>query len=484
MTPDLSHVIDRFSTCRILCIGDVMLDKFVYGQVERISPEAPIPVFSIKEERAMLGGAGNVARNLVALGATTSFVSVIGNDKVGREIASMIGKEPRVIPYLVTETGRISTTKIRYVAGTQQVLRADHEVQSSITEDTIRMLTDTIIEEMAAHDVILLSDYGKGVFTRSTLHTIIQAAKIQNKVIIVDPKSRDFSLYYGASYISPNLNELSNAAARELRTDKDIVDAACHLMAMYDIGAMLVTRSKDGMSLIEKSGAMHHISAKAQEVFDVSGAGDTAIATMALGIAAGLPPVDAAMLANTAAGIVVGRLGTAVVTAQELKMGLFVQESASGVHKIMPLQTALHQVEQWKREGKTIGFTNGCFDLMHSGHLTLLHRTKFHCDKLIVGLNSDASIKRLKGESRPVNEEMERAVLLASLAVVDMVVIFTEDTPLTLIETLKPAVLAKGADYQKHQVVGHEIVEAYGGKIVLVPIKEGYSTTNIIKKLA
>ncbi len=484
MTDQLLQVLDRFSNCRILCIGDVMLDKFIYGHVDRISPEAPIPVFSIKEERTMLGGAGNVARNLVALGAHVAFISVVGNDKVGREITSMIGKEPLVTPYLLTETNRISTTKIRYVAGTQQVLRADHEILTAVSDDMARMIADTAKEEMKNHDVVILSDYGKGIFSRATVSAIIAIAKAQGKPVIVDPKSRDFSLYQGATCVSPNLHELANAATRELRTQEDIIAAAHELMEKNDIANILVTRSKDGMTLIARSGEITHIAAQAQEVFDVSGAGDTAVATLALGIAANLSFAESATLANLAAGIVVGRPGTAIITVQDLKTAFFMHNHASGMHKILEIAAAQAQALQWQREGKKVGFTNGCFDLMHPGHLALLHETKMHCDKLIIGLNSDASVKRLKGESRPINSEMERAMLLASLAIVDMVVIFTEDTPLTLLEALRPDILAKGADYQKHQVVGYELVEGYGGKIVLVPLKQGYSTTNIIKKMA
>jgi D-beta-D-heptose 7-phosphate kinase/D-beta-D-heptose 1-phosphate adenosyltransferase len=364
------------------------------------------------------------------------------------------------------------------------VLRADKEVLTAIAPNTTKMLVDTIVAEIKKIDVVILSDYGKGLLTREVVQEIIATAKAEGKPVIVDPKSRDFSLYSGADFISPNLNELANAAARELRTDEEIIDAAKKLMEAHNIANILVTRSKDGMTLVSRNSEPQHLKARAQEVFDVSGAGDTVIATLALGIASGLSFSEAANLANIAGGIVVGRLGTAAVTPEDLKTEIFVQEQAMGTHKILPLVSAVAQVEQWQREGKTIGFTNGCFDLMHSGHLTLLNRTKLHCDKLIVGLNSDASVKRLKGESRPVNNEMERALLLASLSVVDMVVIFPEDTPINLIENLKPGILAKGADYQKHQVVGHEIVEGYGGKIVLVPLKEGYSTTNIIKKLA
>jgi D-beta-D-heptose 7-phosphate kinase/D-beta-D-heptose 1-phosphate adenosyltransferase len=331
---------------------------------------------------------------------------------------------------------------------------------------------------------VILSDYGKGVFTRETLAAIIGAARAKSIPVIIDPKSRDFSLYRGASCVSPNLHELANAAARELIREEDMVEAARSLMKAHGIGSILITRSRDGMLFVPESGPVFTIAARAQEVFDVSGAGDTAIATLALGIATGLGFDQAASLANLAAGIVVGRLGTAVVTAQDVKTALMVHERASGVHKILPLAAAELQAAQWKREGKTVGFTNGCFDLMHPGHLALLHETKFHCDKLVIGLNSDDSVKRLKGPARPVNGEVERALLLASLSVVDMVVIFEEDTPRSVIEALRPGVLAKGADYERHQVVGHDIVDRYGGKIILVPLKEGYSTTNLIRKMA
>jgi D-beta-D-heptose 7-phosphate kinase/D-beta-D-heptose 1-phosphate adenosyltransferase len=482
--PTLSSALERFATLRVLCIGDVMLDRFVYGQVDRISPEAPIPVFSIRDERSMLGGAGNVARNLVALGAQTSFLSVVGNDKTGHEIAAMIGKEPRVTPYLITEPGRTSTTKIRYVAASQQVLRADHETQAAISADATRRLIATACEEIGRHDAVILSDYGKGVLSREVIAAIIAAASDAGKPVIVDPKSRDFSMYRGATLVSPNLHELANANARELHGEDDILAAARYLMQAHGIGHILVTRSRDGMTLVPLEGEPHHIPSRAQEVFDVSGAGDTAIATLTLGIASGVPYEQAATLANLAAGIVVGRLGTAVVSTQDIATAMLEGGTAGVMHKVLPLDAAITQVAQWKREGKKIGFTNGCFDLMHPGHLALLQETKSHCDRMIVGLNSDASVKRLKGAGRPVNGEVERAMLLASLIAVDRIVIFEEDTPLALIAALKPDVLAKGADYQKHQVVGHEIVEGYGGKIILVGIKEGYSTTNLIKKMA
>ncbi|MEI6730628.1 MAG: D-glycero-beta-D-manno-heptose-7-phosphate kinase [Pseudomonadota bacterium] len=473
-----------FAQCRVLCIGDVMLDKFVYGSVERISPEAPIPVFSMKEEKSMLGGAGNVARNLTSLGAKSEFISLIGNDASGYEITAMIGKEKNIIPRLISESGRVSTVNTRYVSGNQQLLRADKEVKSPISEQSLNELLTSVKQSISEVDIIILSDYGKGLLTREATKAIIAAANAANKPIIVDPKSKDFSIYAGATLVSPNLLELGNASTHELKGEKDIVDSALALMNEHNIANILVTRSKDGMTLVSKSEGVHHIHAKAHEVFDVSGAGDTAISTLALAMASGLTIADSARLANLAAGIVVGKPGTAVVTPQDLKTELLVNDRTSATYKIMSLGDAAAQTKQWQNEGKKVCFTNGCFDLMHSGHLTLLNRTKLHGDKLVVGVNADASVKRLKGKTRPINDEIERALLLASLAVVDIVVIFSEDTPLELIGVIKPDVLAKGADYQKHQVVGHELVESYGGEVVLIPLKEGYSTTNIIKKLS
>ncbi len=484
MSDALSMILDHFAECRVLCVGDVMLDRFVYGQVDRISPEAPIPVFSIREERSMLGGAGNVARNLVALGGRTTFVAVTGNDKTGHEITSLIGKESLISPFLIPESGRLSTVKTRYVAGNQQVLRADHEVAAPVAEATAQRVAEAALSELAAQDVVVLSDYGKGVLTRATVEAIITAAREQGKPVIVDPKSRDFSLYRGATCISPNLHELANASSIELRSDEDVIGAAGALIDQHDLQCMLVTRSSKGMTLVMKNGEVHNIPARAQEVYDVSGAGDTAVAALALGIASGLSFDDAAYLSNLAAGIVVGRLGTAVATMQDIKNALSAKHELTGAYKIMPLATAALQAEQWKREGKTVAFTNGCFDLLHHGHLSILNFCKKHSDKLIVGVNTDASIKRLKGPNRPVNEEHDRTMLLASLAVVDAVVLFEEDTPLKLIESVRPQVLVKGADYQKHQVVGHEFVESYGGRVELAPLKQGYSTTNTIKKMA
>ena len=480
MSYEAIAAIEKFSTVRVLCLGDIMLDKFIYGSVDRISPEAPVPVFSIQDERIMLGGVGNVMRNLLALGSHVSLISVIGNDKVGREVAAMIGKETNVIPFLITENGRITTAKMRYVAGNHQVLRADNETTSAITNDTQMQIEEAVISELQHNDIIILSDYGKGVLTRTLVHKVITLAKEHQKTVIVDPKSKDFSHYYGATLISPNLAELANASSEDISSDDKIIYAARKLMETHHIANILVTRSKDGMTLVMENGENHPIRARVHEVYDVSGAGDTAIATLTLAIASGLSLPESASMANIAAGVVVGKPGTAIINTHDLKMELFVNEKTSGTNKIQILEDAVIQVKRWKSEGKVVSFTNGCFDLMHSGHISVLNRTKMHCDKLIVAVNSDASVRKIKGENRPINNEMERALLLASLSVVDMVILFSEDNPLKLLEVLKPDVLAKGADYQKHEVVGHELVESYGGKIVLIPLKEGYNTADIV----
>lgn len=479
----LATNIDGLQQARVLCVGDLVLDSFVYGHVERISPEAPIPVLAIAQEETMLGGAGNVVRNIRALGAESGFIAVVGDDKIGMELMRMVGSEPRVQPYILTERGRLSSHKTRYIAGNQQLLRADKETKEPVKHSTIDHILTLLEEETPHYDVVVLSDYGKGTLTDEVIKKAIDVAAIHKKPVIIDPKSRDFSRYKGAFLITPNINELSAATASEIKTDAQIVTAARQLMQAHEIANLLVTRSKDGMTLVTESDVVH-IPAQAREIYDVSGAGDTVVATVSTALAAGYPLPQAATLANIAAGIAVGKLGTAVVYQTDLKTALYTQERVDNQRKILPKEVAADQVSIWKREGKRIGFTNGCFDLLHAGHLSLLSESRHACDKLIVGVNSDASVKRLKGASRPVNGEIERAMLLAALSVVDMVVIFAEDTPMELIETFRPDSLIKGADYSKEQVVGGAFVEAYGGKILLASIKEGYSTTGLIERMA
>ena len=481
---ELNRILDRLSSASLLCIGDVMLDRFIYGHVERISPEAPIPIFTADREERMLGGAGNVVRNLLSLGASASFASVVGDDAVATQLTTLVGAEERLVPYLITERGRISTKKTRYVAASQQILRSDSETKTAIRPETEKTILELILPELVHQQAIILSDYGKGVLTPNLCRAIIDAARAKSIPVFVDPKQRDVSVYAGATVLSPNLKELALASGVDhFESQEEIVAAAQALVRTHRFQYVLVTRGADGMTLIDAEGLVAHVGATASQVFDVSGAGDTVIATLAATYAAGAPMPLAVELANLAGGIVVGRLGTAVVHRTDLTAALYTHRAMSLQQKILPADTARDMVINWQRDGLTVGFTNGCFDIMHAGHISLLTDAKAQCDKLIVALNTDASVRGLKGPNRPVNAEMDRAQVLAALGCVDAVVLFNEDTPLELLKTLQPDVLMKGADYTKEQVVGWQFVESYGGRVELLPLKDGYSTTGIIKKM-
>jgi D-beta-D-heptose 7-phosphate kinase/D-beta-D-heptose 1-phosphate adenosyltransferase len=458
-----------------------MLDHYVYGQVERVSPEAPIPILRVERETRTPGGAGNVLRNLQALGAQTCFVSVIGNDPAGRELNRLIAEPGNVEAHMLVETGRVTTLKTRYIAANQQMLRADRESVAPlgpyVRADFLRLIEHAIGE----HDVIIISDYAKGVIGEGIAATIIAAARAAGKPVVVDPKGTDYSAYRGASVLKPNRRELALATRMPVGTQAEIVAAARALIAQGNFGAVLVSLGEDGMILVGAAGTVHPLAAAAREVFDVSGAGDTVIATLAAGLAGGLSLIEAARLANLAAGIVVGKIGTAVTHASELREAL--ADAEHGHNKTRPLDLALEQVERWRARRLTVGFTNGCFDILHPGHVALLAQARAACDRLIVGLNSDASIARLKGPDRPVQDEAARAAVLASNTSVDLVVVFAEDTPLTLIEAIRPDILVKGADYRVEEVVGAEFVQSYGGQVILADLIAGHSTTATIKKI-
>ncbi len=480
----LAGLVERLKGARVVCIGDVVLDRFVYGEVERISPEAPIPVLSIRRRSTMLGGAGNVVRNLASLGAVVDLVAVVGSDDPGREVEALLKELGTVTSRLLIDSARPTSVKVRFLAGTQQMLRADEESTAALSSDLKAKLLAAARRAMNGADMVVLSDYAKGVLKDGMAAALIDAALELKKPVIVDPKGTDFSVYRKASLVTPNRQELGAATRLPVGGDAEIVEAARSLIAAHGLGAVLATRSKDGMTLIAGKDAPIHLPAEAREVFDVSGAGDTVVATLAAGLAVGAPLRQAAALANVAAGIVVGKVGTAAVYPDELTAALHRQDVTRAEAKVLTLESALDRVGVWRRGGLKIGFTNGCFDLLHPGHIRLLTESRDACDRLIVGLNSDASVKRLKGAGRPVQSEGSRAQVLASLATVDMVVIFSEDTPLRLIETLRPDVLVKGADYTLDKVVGAEEVQGWGGRVVLVGLEEGHSTTNTIARMA
>lgn len=489
----LASAVPLFTTAQVLCVGDIMLDRFVYGVVDRISPEAPIPVVRVTRETAMLGGSGNVVRNLVGLGAKVQFLSLVGDDATASEVATMLGALPNVVPMLEVEQGRATSIKTRYIAGSQQLLRADQETIRPLTahhEAALIANAEAILSGStgAACTVVILSDYGKGVLTPLVIQKIIAAARQAGVPVIVDPKGRDYSLYAGATLVTPNRKELTEASDLPTGSDDEVIAAARVIIDRCGIAGVLATRSQDGMTLVtgqdlHPAGQVHHLPAEAREVFDVSGAGDTVIATMGAAMAAGLNLVDSAYLANIAAGIVVGKVGTAAVHASELVTALHHQDLDQAETKVLSLDQMAAQVERWKAQGLRVGFTNGCFDLLHPGHLSLLRQARAACDRLVVGVNADASVRRLKGETRPVQSESARSAVLASLMMVDGVLIFGEDTPLEVITRLLPDVLVKGADYTVETVVGADLVIANGGQVVLAVLEPGQSTTNTIRRM-
>lgn len=480
---ELAALAGRLKGRRIICLGDVMLDRYVYGAVDRISPEAPIPVIAVKRQSAMPGGVGNVARNVAALGGEAVLIGVAGSDDAGKELKRLIADETRMSADLVYDKDRPTTVKTRFMAGGHHLLRADEgegatDIDSSIEDQVLRIFE----AELEDSDAVILSDYAKGVLTDRVIGEVIQKAKAAKKPVIVDPKSRDFRRYDGASFLTPNAREVAEATG--IACLNDDMSATAGSMAREDAGAVaiLVTRSEQGMTLVDGDG-VQHLRARALEVFDVSGAGDTVIAVLTLAIAAGATNSQAAALANAAAGVVVGKVGTAVIHPDELANALHAEELGSAEAKVRELPQLLERIERWRSQGFKVGFTNGCFDLIHPGHISLLTQSKAQCDRLIVALNTDASVKRLKGEGRPVQTEMARAIVLASLADVDSVILFDEETPLALIEAIKPDVLIKGADYTVETVVGSESVIAGGGRVFLADLKDGFSTTRTIEKM-
>jgi len=479
----LIFLVESLPKAKVVCVGDVILDHFHYGSVERISPEAPIPVLKLDHEDTMLGGAGNVLRNLAGLGAGVRFVSAVGRDHNGREIERLLA-DIGVTDIPLVDNNRRTSVKSRFLADGQQMLRTDRETVFDLGQDLQNQLIKAATSAMAAARVLVLSDYGKGVLTENVTQALIKAARKAGVSVVVDPKGEDFSRYGGADVITPNRRELSVATGLPTDTDDDVVAASGQLIDKHGFGAVLATRSRDGMTLVECGGAVSHLKAEARDVFDVSGAGDTVVATMAGAIAAGGSLSEAAELANIAAGIVVGKVGTAVAYSDDVIASLRHMDISRAEAKVLAIRQASERIDAWRRAGATIGFTNGCFDLLHPGHVSLLENAKRVSGRLIVGLNSDASVKRLKGDGRPVQTEAARASMLASLGSVDMVIVFSDDTPMDLIETIRPDVLVKGADYTVDKVVGAELVKSYGGRVELIGLEPGHSTTATIAKLA
>jgi len=469
----------------VLCIGDLMLDEFVYGEVSRISPEAPAPVIAARSSETNIGGAGNVARNIASLGAKCIFVGLIGKDVAGAELKAALANEPLIESVLISDPARPTTRKVRFVSEhfRTHMLRADWEMAQPARGETEQQLIDTILPLIPRAGIVLLSDYAKGVLTARVIRNVIDTARKLGKAVIVDPKSANFAIYRGASLLTPNRKEFAEATRSAADSNESIALAAPDVMQLADCEAILVTQSEHGMTLVPRSGEAVHVPAYPVKVRDVSGAGDTVAAVLAVARAAGAGWEDALRLANAAAAVAVGKQGTAIVTAAELRRQILPHAFLAAEEKIVTHDDELEaQLAAWRQDDLRIGFTNGCFDILHPGHVKVLTAARGACDRLIVGLNSDASVKRLKGEGRPVQDERARAEVLAALEAVDLVVVFEEDTPLKLIGQIKPSVLVKGGDYTREQVVGHDIVEAHGGEILLVEVLAGFSTTRLVDR--
>ena len=479
----IENALKLMSKQTVLCVGDLILDDFVYGEVSRISPEAPAPVLAVTRNDLMIGGAGNVARNIAALGVRCIFVGVVGKDEASRMLMRALAAEPLIEPHLVVDAARPTTRKVRFVSEhhSTHLLRADWELLQEVDARTEQALIDRALAALPGAASVVLSDYAKGALTPGVIRQVIEAASKAGIPIIVDPKAADYSIYRGATVIKPNRKELSEATRRRADSDEEVIAAASELNRVLGTDAIVVSLSTAGLILVPRKGPPVHLPAYPVKVRDVSGAGDTVVATLAGMLAIKADYESAVRAANAAAAVVVGKRGTATVSAAELRSRILPAASLAAEEKIVFDWLVLDdRLAEWR--DLRIGFTNGCFDLLHPGHIKLLSEARAACDRLVVGLNGDASAARLKGEGRPMQGVHARAEVLAALEAVDLVVVFDQDTPLELIRRLSPKILVKGGDYRPEEVVGRELVESDGGEVILIDLVPGFSTTRIMRK--
>ena len=482
----IETVRDRFGDTGqwVLVVGDLMLDRYFIGEVERISPEAPVPVILVKQQNERAGGAANVAANLAQLGVPTRLAGCVGNDIDGQALLRLVNGMGIATDGVLLSSHRPTTTKTRMMGGHQQMLRLDQENRAPFNTEESAQLEALVMQQLAARPaLVILSDYAKGVLAASLCSAFINEARKLNIPVLVDPKGHDYSKYRGATALTPNKRETAEACRVDANDNDALMQAAAELRKSLDLDFFAVTRGEEGISVIGDDTVLH-IPATAKQVFDVSGAGDTVIATLAAGLIGGLDAPEAFHLANIAAGVVVGKVGTVPIAQEELLQALLTQESAAQADKICDLPSLKARVLNWRKHGERIVFTNGCFDLLHAGHVTYLEAARKTGDRLVLGLNTDRSVRALKGPTRPVIHELDRARVLAALEAVDAVILFDDDTPLALIESIRPDVLVKGSDYSENEVVGGAEVKSWGGRIALIPIVPGRSTSGIIEKLA
>ena len=460
----------------ILVIGDLMIDHYLWGSCDRISPEAPVQVLKVKKETSVLGGAGNVINNLKALGSNVNVISVIGDDSIGQELKTML-QDINVIPNLVIEKSRETSKKSRLIASNQQIIRYDKESTENINKNSEQSILEALENSISEYDIILLSDYGKGVLTEQLTKSIISLVNENKKRVLVDPKGQDYSKYKGSYLLTPNKKEASIATNININDEKSLLEAITKLKSDCDLDVSLITLSEDGIAIFDEN--LRKKPTVAREVYDVTGAGDTVLASIGFSLACGLEIDDSISFANLAAGVVVGKLGSATATLNEII------EYESSLHQSTSYShiKTLNEIEELSKElrarGKKIVFTNGCFDILHVGHVKYLETAKSFGDVLILGLNSDESVKRLKGPTRPINTQNDRAYTLAALESVDYVVLFEDDTPYELIKSVNPHTLVKGGDYEGKEVVGQDLVD----ELKLVEFVEGRSTTKTIQRI-
>lgn len=468
--------VPKFDQAKILVVGDIMLDRYWHGEVARISPEAPVPIVKISHTEERVGGAGNVALNTAALGCPTSILGLVGHDENARILADLL-QQAQVAHYLLPVNNIPTISKLRIIGRNQQLIRLDQEASFAAIDqaDLLRQYEQLL----PASDVVIFSDYNKGAL--SAITKLIALAKAQNKLILVDPKSQDFSIYSGATIIKPNLAEFE-AVVGPCHDEAQLATKALELLHTFDFQAILITRGAHGLSLITKAGTIKHMPAQTCEVYDVTGAGDSVIATLGAALAAGEDLLAATTLANIVAGISVKKLGAAAVSIFELRRAA-AQNYNDLRTKIVTEASLLQQIIDARAHGETVVMTNGCFDILHPGHVMYLEQAKALGHRLVIAVNADESVKRLKGETRPINTLAERMVVLAALNSVDWVVPFTEDTPERLIKAIKPDILLKGGDWQVEQIAGGDFVLANGGQVMTIPFEQGFSTTNILQKI-
>ena len=471
-----------FAGCRMLVVGDLMLDRYLIGEVARISPEAPVPIVRLQREDTSVGGAGNVALNLSGLGVRADVAGWTGEDDDGARLRALLGDAGVRVHGIDSVPGRPTTTKTRVLSRNQQLVRIDAE-ETSPRAPKEREAWDARVVEMLddGYDAIVLSDYAKGVLADGLCRALITKARKRGVPVLVDPKGLDYAKYAGATTVTPNETELMSAIEITTRDPDALTTAAATLLEVLDLEFVTLTRGEEGITVVDGTG-VHHVPARAREVFDVSGAGDTVIATLAAAVGVGIGRRDAAVLANLAAGITVGHTGTVSISQFELLEAVGPAEPAL-VDKVMSRSAAVELIDRWREAGEVIGFTNGCFDLIHPGHVACLDWAKRHCDRLVVGLNADSSIRVVKGEGRPLNSTANRAAVLAGLASVDAVVPFEEETPLNLVLALRPEVLVKGSDYDEQSIVGATEVRGWGGEVMLAPLLEGHSTSGLLGRI-